>query len=98
VLGNFGRTMELTGGTFRVEVHDVVANDEHAVGLHGRMPSVGGRTLWDNTVLVFQMRDGKATEVWQYWADPTPLTSCSPRSDPYRSSSGGVRWPSCRCQ
>ena len=29
VLGYFGRTMELTGGSFRVEVHDVVANDEH---------------------------------------------------------------------
>jgi hypothetical protein len=26
--------MELTGGNFRVEVHDIVANDEHAVGLH----------------------------------------------------------------
>jgi uncharacterized protein len=34
VLGFFGRTMELTGGNFRVEVHDVVANDDHAAGLH----------------------------------------------------------------
>ena len=29
----------------------------------------GGRTLRDNTVLVFQISDGKAAEVWQYWAD-----------------------------
>ena len=34
VLGYFGQLMELTGGALRVEVHDVVANDEHAVGLH----------------------------------------------------------------
>jgi uncharacterized protein len=34
VLGFFGQTMELTGGSFRVEVHDAVAHDEHAVGLH----------------------------------------------------------------
>jgi hypothetical protein len=27
----FGRTMELTGANFRVDIHDVVANDEHAV-------------------------------------------------------------------
>ena len=30
MLGYFGRTMELTGGSFRVEVHDVVANDQDA--------------------------------------------------------------------
>ena len=34
VFGFFGQTMELTGGNFRVEVHDVVANDQHGVGLH----------------------------------------------------------------
>jgi ketosteroid isomerase-like protein len=61
---------QLTGGNFRVEVHDVVANDEHAVGLHVAHAERGGRTLRDNTVLVFQISDGKATEVWQYWSDP----------------------------
>ena len=35
VLGFFGRTQELTAGTFRVELHEVVADDEHTVGLHG---------------------------------------------------------------
>jgi ketosteroid isomerase-like protein len=70
VLGYFGRTMELTGGNFRVQVHDVIANDEHAVGLHVAYAARGGSTLRDNTVLVFQISDGKATEVWQYWADP----------------------------
>jgi hypothetical protein len=33
VLGFFGRAVELSGGTFRTELHDVVANDEHAVAL-----------------------------------------------------------------
>jgi ketosteroid isomerase-like protein len=70
VLGYFGRTMELTGGSFRVEVHDVIANDEHAVGLHVAHAERGGSALRDNTVLVFQVSDGKATEVRQYWADP----------------------------
>jgi hypothetical protein len=45
VLGYFGKTMELTGGNFQVEVHDVVANDEHAVGLNtvhaANAPGVG---------------------------------------------------------
>jgi ketosteroid isomerase-like protein len=69
VLGYFGQTMELTGGNFRVEVHDVVANDEHAVGLNSVHAERAGRTLEDNNTLVFHVRDGKVTEVWQYWAD-----------------------------
>ena len=70
VLGFFAKTMELTGGNFRVEVHDVLANDEHAVGLHTAHAEREGRTLQDNNTLVFHVRDGKDTEVWQYWADP----------------------------
>ena len=33
VLEWLGRQFELSGGTIRAEVHDVVANDEHAVSL-----------------------------------------------------------------
>ena len=69
VLGFFGRTMELTGGTFRVDVHDVVANDEHVVGLHAVTAEREGRTLQDQNTLVFHVRDGRASEVWQFWAD-----------------------------
>ena len=69
VLGYFGQTMELTGGTFRVQVHDVVANDEHAVGLNSVHAERAGTTLEDNNTLVFHVRAGKVTEVWQYWSD-----------------------------
>ena len=33
VFGFFGRLAEETAGTFRLDVHDVLANDEHAVAL-----------------------------------------------------------------
>jgi ketosteroid isomerase-like protein len=69
VLGFFGQTMELTGGTFRVEVHDVVANDQHAVGLNSVHAERAGKTLEDNNTLVCHDRDGKVTEVWQYSSD-----------------------------
>jgi ketosteroid isomerase-like protein len=69
VLGFFGRTMELTGGTFGVEVHDVVANDEHVVGLNSVTAERAGKTLNDRNALVFHVRDGRATEVWQFWED-----------------------------
>jgi uncharacterized protein len=69
VLGYFGQTMELTDGSFRVEVHDVVANDVHAVGLNSVHAERAGRALEDNNTLVFHISDGKVTEVWQYWTD-----------------------------
>jgi uncharacterized protein len=64
VLGFFGKTIELTAGTFQVEVHDVVADDRHTVGLHLATGEREGRTLLeDREVLVFHIRDGKVVEV-----------------------------------
>ena len=47
----------------------MVANDEHAVGLNSVHAERAGRTLEDNNTLVFHVRDGKVTEVWQYSSD-----------------------------
>jgi ketosteroid isomerase-like protein len=69
VLGLFGRTMELTAGTFRADLHEVVADDQHTVGLHVGRGERGGRTLEDREVLVCHVRDGKIAEVWQYVED-----------------------------
>src|SRR5829696_8152552 len=69
VLGFFGRTMELTAGTFRAELHDVVADDRHAVGMHLATGEREGRRLEDREVLVFHPRAGKVVEVWQYVED-----------------------------
>jgi uncharacterized protein len=74
ILGFFARVAELTGGTFRVELHDVVANDEHAVGLYVSRAEREGRTLETKNVLVSHVRNGKSVETWtlsddQYAAD-----------------------------
>jgi uncharacterized protein len=69
VLGSFGRTMELTAGTFRAELHDVVADDRHAVGMHLATGEREGRTLEDHEVVVFHIRDAKVVDVWQYIQD-----------------------------
>ena len=70
VFGFFGKLVQESGGTFSLEIHDLLANDEHAVGLHTAHAEREGKTLRDNNTLVFHVRDGKVTEVWQYWADP----------------------------
>jgi uncharacterized protein len=64
VLDLFGRLFELSGGTLRLELHDVLANDEHAVALYTVRAEREGRQLEDNTVNTFHIRDGKITEVW----------------------------------
>ena len=69
ILGFLARTMELTGGTFRAEVHDVVANDEHAVALYVTRGEREGRTLQSRDVLVSHIRNGKLAEAWLLSAD-----------------------------
>jgi uncharacterized protein len=69
ILGFFARTMELTRGTFRVELHDVLANDDHAVALYTVRGEREGRTLEDKSVLVSHVRNGKFVETWGYSED-----------------------------
>jgi uncharacterized protein len=64
VLGWLSKNAELSGGTLRVEPHDILANDEHAVALIRVTAQRGGKSLDDQSVQVFHIRDGKVTEAW----------------------------------
>jgi uncharacterized protein len=59
----------ISGGTFRATLHDVVANDDHAVGLHSSDAERDGRAVRSPTVLVFHVRDGRITETWSHHHD-----------------------------
>jgi ketosteroid isomerase-like protein len=65
----FGQLGALTDGTFRAELHDVVANEQHAVGLHVNTARRAGRSLNLKEVLVFHLRDGKVVEAWEQYED-----------------------------
>ncbi|MEX2551488.1 MAG: nuclear transport factor 2 family protein [Actinomycetota bacterium] len=67
--GFFMKLMELSGGTFRVDVHDVLANDEHAIGLVTLRGERDGKTLNANDVHVWHVRDGKFSEFWSHFHD-----------------------------
>lgn len=64
VLAMFARLAEITGGTFRIEVHDILANDEHGVALQRATAERGGKSWEGISVQVFHFRDGKASESW----------------------------------
>src|SRR5919198_366906 len=55
---------ERSGGTFRVALHDAVANDEHAVGLHVAEGEREGRRLHSLQTVVLHVREGRITEAW----------------------------------
>jgi uncharacterized protein len=64
VFGLFGKLMEITEGSLRVDPHAVFADDEHGVALVVVTASRGGRSMTSNEAQVFHMRDGKVVEGW----------------------------------
>jgi ketosteroid isomerase-like protein len=71
VFGFFGRLAEETGGTFRLDVHDILANDEHTAVLATLTASRGGKSIEVPVVNVSHNdANGKITEFWTSTTDP----------------------------
>lgn len=74
VLGFFGTLMELTGGTFHLDVHDVLANDEHAVALVAVTASRADRSVEGLPgAHVWHVRAGKLSAFWDCPSDQVVL-------------------------
>ncbi|MGY1711192.1 nuclear transport factor 2 family protein [Geodermatophilus sp. SYSU D00758] len=69
----FGRLVELTGGTLRVEPQAVFADDTHAVALVHLTGHRDGRTLDLLDAHVMRMADGRVTEFWAAPTDPVAM-------------------------
>jgi ketosteroid isomerase-like protein len=69
VFASFQKVFELTGGTFKLDIHTVLADDEHAVVLARATAERDGKKLDDNSVQVFHISDGKVTEQWLHPGD-----------------------------
>lgn len=70
VMGFFGKVFELSAGTFRTEIHDVLANDEHGTVLVTAHAERDGQTLAAREVHIWHLADGKATEFWGFIEKP----------------------------
>jgi uncharacterized protein len=66
VLAMIAKARGLTGGTFRLELDDVLANDRHAVALVVWTAERDGRSLRGREVAVFRVRHGRIVEVRFY--------------------------------
>ena len=74
VFGFFGQIAERSGGTFNLEIHDIIANDTHGVVLATEKGERNGKKLDNKNVHVWHIQNGKTTEFWaqrsdQYAAD-----------------------------
>jgi uncharacterized protein len=70
ILGFFGRSMELSQGTLKIEVDDVVANDDRAFVMAHHTANANGRVLDDHQIHVFEIgQDGRVLHVTQYLGD-----------------------------
>ena len=65
VIAFFMKSFELTEGTLKFEVHDVVSNGTHSVALVSQHLERNGTKLDSNAVHVLHVdADGRATESW----------------------------------
>jgi len=71
VFGFFGKLMEETGGNFRQEVHDILANDTHGVVLVDAHAERAGKTFDTHSVHVMHLENGQTTEFWNFIEDTT---------------------------
>ena len=70
VLATFLQNAQETNGTFKVEVHDVLGNDTHAVALATVSGEKDGATLHDNYTHIVHIAGGKVTESWIFQENP----------------------------
>jgi uncharacterized protein len=78
----FGRLLELTGGTFRLDVHDILANDTHGIVLVTTHAERDGRTLASRRVDIWHLADGKAHGVLDLRRGPGSTRRVLPLSGP----------------
>lgn len=60
---------ERSAGTIRVEVHDILANDEHGVALLQATAQRGGKRYDMREVDIFHVRGGRIAEFWSFSED-----------------------------
>ena len=65
----FGRLAELTDGTFRANLHSLVAEGDTVIARQTNTATRGERQLNVNVCVVFDMRDGRIVEGREYQYD-----------------------------
>jgi uncharacterized protein len=65
----FGRLGQETGGTFRAELQQLLADGDRVVGIHRNSAKRDGKQLDVDVCLVFQLENGRITEGAEHYRD-----------------------------
>jgi ketosteroid isomerase-like protein len=63
----------IPGWEITAELHDIVANDEHAIALVTATAGMGGRSFTYRTAEIFHIRDGKIAARWAFSDDTAAI-------------------------
>lgn len=69
IMAYFGELATRTGGEMKATLRDVVGGDEHTVSLDTSEASREAKSLKEDGVVVFTIRDGRVTEARQFFED-----------------------------
>jgi ketosteroid isomerase-like protein len=69
VFGWFAKLLTLSEGTFKIDVHDVIANHNHAVVLSNDTAQRGDKHLDLQAVAVYHIENGQVKEAWFFNSD-----------------------------
>jgi ketosteroid isomerase-like protein len=69
VLGFFQKFTELSGGTFRIRIDDVLANENRVIVLVTESARRGNRDWSSPQIHAWTIEDGKASVFWQFQGD-----------------------------
>jgi ketosteroid isomerase-like protein len=70
LLGMFAKFGQLTEGSYKAEIHDILVNDEHGVVIGAYKATRNGKALEEKFVDVVHMNaEGQATEFWRFQED-----------------------------
>jgi ketosteroid isomerase-like protein len=63
----------IPGWEITAELHDVLANDDHAIALVTATAGMGGRSFTYRTAEIFHIRDGKIAARWAFSDDTAAI-------------------------
>ena len=67
--GYFGQLAQGTGGTFKAELQNLVADERGVAGFHHNSGDRDGKHLSVDCCIAFMLKDGKVVEAWEYFRD-----------------------------
>lgn len=69
ILGFMAQIGQMSGGSFKLDIHDMLGNDDHVVALVRAAGTRNGKSLDANVVHIMHITDGKLAEFWAFPED-----------------------------